>query len=298
MTMIPDSVSFTLWRQGSGSAADYAVLSSQTGFSAGQQLGQSHLTTVGSGNQQVVTGMFGTAQPTTDAVEFRLYGWNAASELDSTHVIGASMRARFASIVGTPIDPTGNLSVQGDFYHLAGGELAIDLGGHAAGVDYDAVNVAGKVELEGDLIVSLAGGGAFTPETGDVFSVLTATQGISGQFVNVALPQLAWNLDWRVDYLANAVNLVVWTSGDFNHDGFVNSGDYVVWRKNNGTQADYAVWRSRFGIAAASGSGTWTGSTASAAVPEPASNALVFLMIAALSVWGRATWAGRPASSS
>ena len=151
--------------------------------------------------------------------------------------------------------------------------MAIDLGGHAAGIDYDAVNVAGKVELEGDLAVSLAdvGGNIFTPALGDAFSVLTASQGVTGQFANVLLPQLAWNLDWRVDYLANAVNLVVWTSGDFNHDGLVDSADYVVWRKNDGSQADYSAWRSRFGLSAAGGSGAWVGSSVNAAVPEPAS---------------------------
>ena len=92
MTMIPDSVSFTLWRQGSGSAQDYAILSSVNGFANGQQLGQTHVATIGSGNQQIVTGTFGSAQQTTDPVEFRLYGWNAASEADNTQVVGASLR--------------------------------------------------------------------------------------------------------------------------------------------------------------------------------------------------------------
>ncbi len=101
------------------------------------------------GNQVILSGSFVSPQPTTDPVEFRLYGWNAATSRDNTHVNAASMRARFASVVGVPIDPTGSLTVQGDFYHLAGGQIAIDLGGHSAGVDYDTMNVLGKAELDG-----------------------------------------------------------------------------------------------------------------------------------------------------
>src|SRR5882757_6050453 len=35
--------------------------------------------------------------------------------------------------------------------------------------------------------------------------------------------------------------------GDFNNNGIVDAGDYVVWRKNNGTGADYTLFRSNFG---------------------------------------------------
>ena len=81
----------------------------------------------------------------------------------------------------------------------------------------------------------------------------------------------AWNLDWRLDYLASAVNLVVWSSGDFNHDGLVGTADYVIWRNNGGTQAEYDTWRSRFGLAGGIGTGLGSASTA---VPEPSIAAL------------------------
>jgi T5SS/PEP-CTERM-associated repeat protein len=35
--------------------------------------------------------------------------------------------------------------------------------------------------------------------------------------------------------------------GDFNTDGAVDAADYVVWRKNGGTQADFDLWRANFG---------------------------------------------------
>jgi hypothetical protein len=267
MAMTPSSVHFTLWRQGAGSATDYAVYSSIGGFVQGQQLSQAHLTSTGAANQLALSSPFASAQSTTSPVEFRLYGWNAATSLDSTHVVAAALQANFTSLAGVPLDPTGSLTVQGDFYHLEGGLLAMDLGGTAAGVSYDSINVQGKVNLEGDLHIALAdvNGTSFAPALGNTFNILTATQGITGSFANVSLPHLAWNLDWRLDYLANAVNLVVWSSGDFNHDGTVNTADYVVWRANNGTQADFDTLRGRFGLTA--GIGAHPGF--SSAVPEP-----------------------------
>lgn len=37
------------------------------------------------------------------------------------------------------------------------------------------------------------------------------------------------------------------SAGDFNCDGSVNAADYVVWRKQDGSQAGYNEWRSNFG---------------------------------------------------
>ncbi|MEX0611213.1 MAG: hypothetical protein WD738_04470 [Pirellulales bacterium] len=89
--------------------------------------------------------------------------------------------------------------------------------------------------------------------------------------------------------------------GDYNGDGVVDSGDYVVWRKflntaglpgtvtgdgDDGTgtgtpdgivdEDDYAFWVSRFGATTPLGSGG--GSSASAAIPEPAG--LILLTVA------------------
>jgi arylsulfatase A-like enzyme len=280
MTMFPDSVSFTLWRQASSSAADYAIFSSVGGFTAGQQIAQTHLTTTGSANQLALSGTFLSPQPTTSPIEFRLYGWNATSATANTHIMAASMRARFASTVDVPIDPTGSITVQGDFYHLAGGQIAIDLGGHNAGIDYDTINVIGKVDLAGDLTVALAdaGGNPFVPSLGDSFQILSATQGITGQFANTSLPSLAWGLDWHINYLTNAVTLNVLVTGDFNHDGFVDAADYIVWRKNAGSQSDYNVWRANVGTTVSAASGAGFG-TSTANVPEPS---FILLVAAAL----------------
>jgi arylsulfatase A-like enzyme len=283
MALYPDSVSFTLWRDSAGSAADYALFSSVGGFTDGAQLTQVHVTTTGAANQQTLTGGFTSAQPTTNPVEFRIYGWNAATSLDSTHVVAASMRARFASVSGSPIDPTGLLTVQGDLVHLAGGTLAIDLGGTTAGVNYDTINVVGDVELEGDLVVSLvdAGGSPFAPTLSDSFDIVTATQ-ISGEFANVTLPALSWQYDWQLDYLADTVRLIVVATGDFNDDGVVDAADYTVWRKFGGTQAEYIAWHENYGKVVNAGTGGQSADPISGNVPEP-TIALLLLAVFAMS---------------
>jgi hypothetical protein len=86
---------------------------------------------------------------------------------------------------------------------------------------------------------------------------------------------------------AGKVYYVPGVPGDYNNNGVVDAGDYVVWRKHAGQTsptyslpndggtspgvvdlADYNYWRSRFG--AASGSGSGSGSLSGGGVPEPA----------------------------
>ena len=66
-------------------------------------------------------------------------------------------------------------------------------------------------------------------------------------------------------------NLVAHLPGDFNNDGTVDAADYVVWRKNDGTQAGYDAWRANFGASLGPGSGSTLPSAEplSTAVPEP-----------------------------
>ena len=73
--------------------------------------------------------------------------------------------------------------------------------------------------------------------------------------------------------------------GDFNSDGKVDAGDYVTWRKNDGTNnslandnglgipvgaAHYSLWRANFGNPPGAGS-----SLSGAQVPEPTTFGLV-----------------------
>jgi GH25 family lysozyme M1 (1,4-beta-N-acetylmuramidase) len=83
--------------------------------------------------------------------------------------------------------------------------------------------------------------------------------------------------------------------GDYNHDGVVNMGDYIVWRDTLGSNvnlaadgsnnelvdaADYTFWRTHYGQIAGSGSGS-TSDLTMGSVPEPGTALL--LAVAAVS---------------
>jgi fibronectin-binding autotransporter adhesin len=80
------------------------------------------------------------------------------------------------------------------------------------------------------------------------------------------------------------VSTVGVNNGDYNSDGVVDGSDYVLWRKDptsyGGNPAGYDAWRANFGTVISSGSGAGVG--ASAAVPEPASCALLLCAVLGL----------------
>jgi hypothetical protein len=79
--------------------------------------------------------------------------------------------------------------------------------------------------------------------------------------------------------------------GDYNDDGFVDAGDYPVWRNNLGSttadlpndltpelvdESDYAAWKDNYGNSRGTGAGAG-GLSASPATPEPGSALLLIL---------------------
>ncbi|MEM9914993.1 MAG: PEP-CTERM sorting domain-containing protein [Planctomycetota bacterium] len=161
------------------------------------------------------------------------------------------------------------------------GSLEIELGGTNPGSDYDQVNHtlgAGTAALGGVLDVVLLPG--FTPEDGDAFTILTASNGLSGAFGTVDLPGLMEGLQWDLRQTANALELAVIASGllgDYNGNGVVDAADYTVWADNFGSTstlaadgngngvvdaADYTIWADNFGTSAAVSQGLVN-------VPEP-----------------------------
>ncbi len=165
----------------------------------------------------------------------------------------------------------GTLTIGGRLANDEAGTLAIDLGGPTAGTQYDRILVDNDVAIEGTLAISLVnlGGGTYSPAVGTAFTIITAGDGIGGAFDHVTGPD---GYNWRVNYLANSVQLVVGNPGDFNNDGVVDARDYVVWRDTAGGPLNYAAWRSHFGTTYASGS-----SLGDSSVPEPASMSLLLV---------------------
>jgi hypothetical protein len=103
----------------------------------------------------------------------------------------------------------------------------------------------------------------------------------NGKFMD---PTFAWTI-----YIDNIRVGRFGISGDFNDDGSVDAADYVVWRKNDGTNntlpndnnlgtpiraEHYDLWRANFGSRSADGAGSI------GAVPEAASSVLILLAAA------------------
>jgi hypothetical protein len=79
-----------------------------------------------------------------------------------------------------------------------------------------------------------------------------------------------------MDFMLNSAFTQPWflnrPPGDYNNDGTVDAGDYIVWRKGLGTtysQDHYNLWQGQFGMTA--GSGWGIGSHGGMFVAEPAS---------------------------
>jgi hypothetical protein len=82
-------------------------------------------------------------------------------------------------------------------------------------------------------------------------------------------------------------NKVATVPGDFNFDGTVDAGDYVVWRNGRGTfytDSHYDIWRANFGTSLTAGSGSVLPSAEplSAGVPEPATVGLLLVFVLTL----------------
>ena len=97
--IIPNTVSFNLWRNGSAAAQNFAILSSVGGFTSGAALVQANYTDIGStSSQHTLTANIPTvADALTVPIEYRLYAWGATAATGNTHVTAASLAAKFVA---------------------------------------------------------------------------------------------------------------------------------------------------------------------------------------------------------
>jgi hypothetical protein len=212
-----------------------------------------------------------------------------------------------------PGHSAGSTAIVGNYTQQAGSTMEIEIGGPGQGTQYDFVNVTGNALIDGKLKLLLING--FTPTPAQMF-VIFDSNSLLGVFENVGNGQRLVTSDGGASFLVHygagstfdpsqivlTDFLAVALPGDYNQNGIVDAGDYVVWRKNNGTtntlpndpfggtigQAQYNNWRAHFGLTAGSGPGT-AGSasgapTTGSAVPEPASLLLTTVALCGLAI--------------
>ena len=176
--------------------------------------------------------------------------------------------------------------------NCSGCNFYAEIGGTTPGSGYDQVEVNGTATIgsatatRGTLTVGLING--FTRPAGDTsFEILKATtlaNTNNNYFTTVNLPNND-TTNWSVSYTATSVLVNALGTGDFNHDGIVDAGDYVVWRKSDGTPGGYSAFRRNFGnTVPGSGSGLET-----AGVPEPGTITLLAMGLAVMACPRRAS---------
>jgi len=178
-------------------------------------------------------------------------------------------------IPGTPTETFLKMEFLDSSENVIGTPLTLDL--QDAGQVPDDTPDGVEEEDWRQFSLSTPSGGA---PTGTAFVRVTA--GATGMFANVDPQQSGFFDDLSL------IETLAGLPGDFNQDGKVDAGDYVVWRKNVGSgtplpndgglgtpigTAHYNLWASSFGDMAGSGS------AASAAVPEPAAYCLALMAL-------------------
>ena len=228
-------VSFELRRNGVNAATRYRIFTSIDGFAAFDD-GLNPLTFIRDEDDTAVatfTAAYQGNELVTGPLEVRLYGWDAGNEFGNTRVTNASIDASFVSDPNSvAFDPTGILELGGDYTQLGFATLEIDLGGIQPG-EYDQLQVAGSVSLNGTLDVSMIDG--FEPAAGQTFDIITADS-VTGTFSNIIAPE---DMDIQVVYSSSGVSLQVSAGlvGDFDGDNDVDIDDIDFYVGNIGSQA-------------------------------------------------------------
>ena len=92
-----------------------------------------------------------------------------------------------------PGSSPGSFNIAGSLVLLPGSRLRFELGGPAAGSQYDQLNISNAVTYGGTVTVQLING--FTPSAGQVFQLINAPSRL-GAFAGASLPALPAGLSW------------------------------------------------------------------------------------------------------
>jgi autotransporter-associated beta strand protein len=129
----------------------------------------------------------------------------AAGTLSGTGSVGSVTNS---GILAPGMSP-GTLNIGGNLTLDSGSTTQIEIGGISSG-EYDVLNVTGTANLAGLLDVSLWDwtddglDNPFAPKVGDVFDIIKA-DAISTYFNSVIFAPLENSLNWKLDYLVDAI---------------------------------------------------------------------------------------------
>jgi autotransporter-associated beta strand protein len=241
-------------------------------------------------------GMFSQSIQVDAGATLEVAGGNqftAGARLSGQGQVVGGLEMPGAIMPGDPIDSTGSLMFSAGLTLTETSLLVFRLGGPTVETDFATLHVTGAAVLAGTVQLELVDD--FMPSPGSVFELLTAADGLSGNFDDVLLPELDSSLHWSIlddddAFLLQVAANVIVLPGDFNLDGIVDAADYTVWRNGLGTlytTDDYNVWKSNFGTVA--GNGSAGAAHVEVAVPEPFSSlSIVVGLLTALSIRWRA----------
>ncbi|MDD5643448.1 MAG: autotransporter domain-containing protein, partial [Syntrophales bacterium] len=106
----------------------------------------------------------------------------------------------------SPGQSPGKLSINGSYTQTATGTYQAEIASTSVYDQIDVTGSPGTANLNGALAVSLLGG--YRPLGNQVFSIITATGGITGTFSNIINQQIGLTLLWQLRYNTNSVDLV------------------------------------------------------------------------------------------
>jgi hypothetical protein len=143
--------------------------------------------------------------------------------------------------------PPGAIIIEGRFSNGVDGTLEIGVLGFST---HGTLVVNGPATIAGTLRVVLPGANPYVPQLGEMHTILSAPQGLGGQFDAHDLAPLPEGRMWRVGYTDTSVILQVTLPGDFDGDDDVDTADLVDWRAGYGTiysGADFLLWQRYLG---------------------------------------------------